>query len=121
MPMPKRIDAEDYFARLEPHQRPHLEALRELSRRVAPHAREVLKWNQPTYVLDDNTALWMLQNFKHHCSLRFTPEFFAPHQSRVAAAGEQYGAGFIKLPYDRPLPTSLLESLMRDRLRDQGA
>ena len=121
MPMPKRIDAEDYFARLEPHQRPHLEALRELSRRVAPHAREVLKWNQPTYVTYDNTTLWMLQNFTKHCSLRFTPEFFAAHQSRVAAAGDEYGAGFIKLPYDRPLPTTLLESLMRDRLRDHGA
>jgi len=63
----------------------------------------------------------MLWNFKHHCSLRFTPEFFAPHQSREAAAGEEYGAGFIKLPYDRPLPITLFESLMRDRLRDQGA
>ena len=87
MPMPKGIGAEDYFVRLEPYQRPHLEALRDLSRRAAPHAREVLKWNQPTYVLDDNTTLRMLQNFKHPGSLRFTPEFFAPHQSRVAAAG----------------------------------
>ena len=60
MPMPKRIDAEDYSAQLEPHQRPHIEALRDLSRGVAPHAREVLNWNQPTYVLDDNTTLCML-------------------------------------------------------------
>lgn len=116
--MPKRADVEDYFAQLEPHQRPHLEALRALSRRVAPQAREVLKWNLPAYVLDDGTSLWMLQNFKHHCSLRFTPKFFAKYQSRVTDAGEEHGAGFIKLPYNRPLPEKLLESLMQDRLQN---
>lgn len=116
MPMPKRSDPEEYFAQLEPHQRPHMEALRELSRRVAPEAVEVLKWNLPTYVLEDNTSLWMLQNFKKHCSLRFSPKFFTQHQGRVEAAGQEYGAGFVKLPYDQPLPLDLLESLMSDRL-----
>lgn len=105
MPMPKGIGAEDYFVRLEPYQRPHLEALRDLSRRAAPHAREVLKWNQPTYVLDDNTTLRMLQNFKHHCSLRFTPEFFAPHQSRVAAAGGNTAPGSSRFPMTGPCPS----------------
>jgi uncharacterized protein YdhG (YjbR/CyaY superfamily) len=62
--------------------------------------------------------MWMLQNFKHHCSLRFTPEFFGPHRATVEAAGYEAGKGFIKLPYARPLPTALLKSLMKARVEN---
>jgi len=118
MPMPKRESVEDYFAQLEPTQRPHLEALRALSREVDPLAREVLKWNLPVYVRGENTNQWMLQNFKHHCSLRFSPEFFAEHQPLVHTAGWEFGAGFVKLPYSRELPIALLEQLMRARVAE---
>lgn len=118
MPMPKRADVDDYFAQLDDHQRPHLEALRALSHEEDPGAREELKWNLPVYVRGDKTNLWMLQNFKHHCSLRFTPAFFAAHKATVEEAGFEAGEGFVKLPYTRELPTDLLRSLMQARLVD---
>ena len=116
--MPKRASVDDYFAQLSDVQRPHLEALRTLSAEVDPTAREVLKWNLPVYVRGDNTNLWMLQNFKHHCSLRFNPPFFATQKAAVESAGWEAGEGFIKLPYERELPTELLRSLMQARLHD---
>ena len=82
MPMPKRSSVDDFFARLTDVQRPHLEALRELSLAADPEAREQLKWNLPVYVRGEKTTLWMLQNFKHHCSLRFPPPFFAAQRPR---------------------------------------
>ncbi len=118
MPMPKRASVDDYFAQLSDAQRPHLEALRSLSRESDPKAREVLKWNLPTYVRGEKTNLWMLQGFKNHCSLRFTPAFFATQKAEVAAAGFDAGEGFIKLPYDKELPTKLLRSLMKARIED---
>ncbi|HLW96571.1 MAG TPA: DUF1801 domain-containing protein [Solirubrobacteraceae bacterium] len=121
MPMPKRSSVEDYFARLDNVQRQHLEALRELSRKADPEAREALKWNLPVYVRGENTSLWMLQNFKHHCSLRFPPPFFATEKAAVEAAGYEAGAGFIKLPYNRELPTRLLKTLMRARVAEYEA
>jgi uncharacterized protein YdhG (YjbR/CyaY superfamily) len=118
MPMPKRTSVDDYFAKLSSPQRPHLETLRELSRKADPKAREELKWNLPVYVRGDKTNLWMLQNFKNHCSLRFSPPFFATQKAAVEEAGYEAGEGFIKLPYDRPLPTKLIKWLMRARVRD---
>jgi len=118
MPMPKRVDVDDYFAQLDDVQRPHLEALRALSRAADPEAREELKWNLPVYVRGPKTNLWMLQNFKHHCSLRFSPPFFAAHKPAVAAAGYEGGEGFIKLPYVKPLPVELLKDLMQARIED---
>ena len=118
MPMPRRTSVDDFFIQLSDVQRPHLEALRKLSRAADPQAREELKWNLPVYVRGKNTNLWMLQNFKHHCSLRFTPPFFATQQEAVEAAGYESGAGFIKLPYDRELPVTLLKALMQARIED---
>ncbi len=118
MPMPKRSSVDDYFSQLDDVQRPHLEALRELSLEVDPGAREVLKWNLPVYVRGENTNLWMLQNFKKHCSLRFSPPFFATQKAAVERAGYESGEGFIKLPYDRELPIELLRTLMRARIKE---
>lgn len=116
--MPKRTSVEDYFARLDDSQRPHLDALRKLSLDADPEAREELKWNLPVYVRGRNTNLWMLQNYKNHCSLRFPPPFFASQMDSVEAAGYEHGEGFIKLPYNRELPTDLLSALMRARIAD---
>jgi uncharacterized protein YdhG (YjbR/CyaY superfamily) len=122
MPMPKRASVEDYFEQLDPHQRPHLDELRALSRRADPQAREALKWNLPVYVRgEENTSLWMLQNFKRHCSLRFPPRFFGARAADVEATGYETGAGFVKLPYDREIPTELCLSLMRERVAEYEA
>jgi uncharacterized protein YdhG (YjbR/CyaY superfamily) len=121
MPMPKRSSVDDFFAKLDEVQRPHLEALRKLSRGADPEAREELKWNLPVYVRGENTSLWMLQNFKNHCSLRFPPPFFATQKAAVEAAGYDAGAGFIKLPYSRALPTKLLKALMAARVEEYAA
>jgi uncharacterized protein YdhG (YjbR/CyaY superfamily) len=118
MPMPKRTSVDDYFAQLDDVQRPYLEALRALSLDADPEAREELKWNLPVYVRGRNTNLWMLQNYKKHCSLRFSPPFFATQKAAVEAAGYEAGEGFIKLPYDRELPTNLLKQLMQARVKD---
>jgi len=118
MPMPKRASVDDFFAQLSDVQRPHLEALRALSRAADPSAHEELKWNLPTYVRRPNTNLWMLQNFKNHCSLRFSPPFFATQKHMVEAAGYQAGEGFIKLPYNRELPIELLKVLMQARVEE---
>jgi uncharacterized protein YdhG (YjbR/CyaY superfamily) len=122
MPMPKRTSVEDYFDKLAPGQRPHLEQLRELSLAADPEAREALKYNLPVYVRGEkNTSLWMLQNFKHHCSLRFPPRFFAAHASDAKAAGCDVGASFLKLPYDRDIPVELCRSLMQARVAEYEA
>jgi uncharacterized protein YdhG (YjbR/CyaY superfamily) len=118
MPMPKRDNVDDYFRQLNDVQRPHLETLRKLSLDADPEAREELKYNLPVYVRGKNTNLWMLQNFKNHCSLRFSPPFFATQKAAVEAAGYESGEGFIKLPYVRELPTELLKALMQARVED---
>ena len=70
MPSPQRESPQDFFDRLEEHQRPHLLRLREIS--LEHDVAEALHWNTPAY-LADTQRQWMLQAFAKHCSLRFTP------------------------------------------------
>lgn len=121
MPMPKRSSVEDYFEKLDEHQRAHLEQLRQMSIAADPKAEEKLAWNLPVYVRDQKTRLWMLQNYKNHCSLRFPPRFFASHKAEVEAAGFEAGEGFIKLPYDREIPAKLCKKLMQARIDEYEA
>lgn len=116
--MPKRSSVEDYFEQLPPAQRPHLETLRTLSEAADPDLKATLKWNLPVYVRGENVNMWMLQNFKNHCSLRFPPRFFAAHRDAVINAGYDAGEGFIKLPYDREIPAELCTKLMRARIKE---
>lgn len=121
MPMPKRTSVDDFFAQLDDRQRPHLEALRALSRAADLEAREELKWNLPVYVRGAKANLWMLQNFKDHCSLRFSPPFFANWKAEVESASYGAGEGFLKLTYDRELPTELVTTPMAARVADYEA
>lgn len=119
--MPRRSSVEDYFEQLPPFARGHLDLLRELSQAADPQAREELKWNLPVYVRGKNINLWMLQNYRNHCSLRFPPRFFASHKAEVEAASYEAGEGFIKLPYEREIPRALCERLMRARVEEYEA
>jgi uncharacterized protein YdhG (YjbR/CyaY superfamily) len=115
MPSPKRADLDDYYAQLPAVAAPHLTKLRELCQQGLPKAEEVLHWNNPAFV-QDGTRLVMLQSYKQHCSLRFPTRLFATQREAVEAAGYEAGEGFIKLTYDRELPTALLERLIKARL-----
>ncbi|HWL02424.1 MAG TPA: DUF1801 domain-containing protein [Microbacteriaceae bacterium] len=120
MANPRRVDADDFFAQLLDHQRPHLALLRELSLGADQRIEEALHWNQPAYVLDGKRQ-WVLQAYQQHCSLRFPTRFFADHVAEVEAAGFFAGEGFIKLPYDVELPEELCKRLMRARLDEFDA
>lgn len=122
MPSPKRADIDDFFASAPEAGRAHLLILRRLSLdALAATGRddveEKLAWNNPAYHLG-GVRLWMLQAFKAHCSLRFPTHQFGPHRAEVEAAGYEDGEGFLKLPYDRPVPETLAAALIGYRLEE---
>lgn len=117
MPSPRRENPDDFFARLDEHQKPHLTTLREISLEYADRVSEELRWNVPAY-LHSGTNLWMLQAFQQHCSLRFTPAFFAHFIDEIEEAGYESGAGFLKLPYAAPIPFELCRNLIEARLAE---
>jgi len=118
MPAPKVASVEEFFARLDDVQRPHLEALRELSLAGAEGSDvvEALKFNFPAYV--DGTMVWTLQTFKHHCSIRFPVSFFAGRRDEAIAAGYEAIEGALKIRWDQEVPEAIIRGLIAERIAD---
>lgn len=118
MPAPKVASVEEFFERLDDVQRPHLEALREVSLAEAAKAgvKEELKHNFPAYTL--GVMVWTLQCFKKHCSIRFPVSFFQQWREEVAAAGYEAIDGALKIRWDQPVPTELVGRIIEARIED---
>lgn len=118
MPAPKVADVDEFFARLDDVQRPHLEKLRELSLDGAAGTDvvEALKFNFPAYA--STTMVWTLQCFKHHCSIRFPVSFFSAYRDEAAAAGYEAIDGALKIRWDQEVPDALVQRLIAARIDD---
>lgn len=124
MPFPKVSDADEYFARLGEIERPHMERLRELSLSgaAAGGVEETVKWNTPAYAKGPKaTMVWMLQCFKHHCSIRFPVPFFGAYRDEAAAAGYEAIEGALKIRWAQEVPEALVAKLIVARIEDFDA
>lgn len=121
MPAPKVASVDEFFARLDDVQRPHVEKLRELSLAGADGTgvTEALKYNFPAYV--DATMVWTLQTFKNHCAIRFPVSFFATRRDEAIAAGYDAIEGALKIRWDQEVPAELISRLIAERIDDYAA
>ncbi|MFT4263583.1 MAG: DUF1801 domain-containing protein [Nocardioides sp.] len=121
MPAPKVASVEEFFARLEPHQRPHLTRLRALSLEGCEGTEigEALKFNFPAYAA--RTMAWTLQSFKNHCAIRFPVVFFADWREKAAETGLDVIEGSIKIRWDEEVPETLIREIIAARVADYQA
>ncbi|HWI44377.1 MAG TPA: DUF1801 domain-containing protein [Nocardioides sp.] len=121
MPAPKVASVDEFFERLEPHQRPHLDKLRSLSLQAAAGTgiEEALKYNFPAYA--GPTMAWTLQCFKNHCAIRFPVPFFADWREKAQAAGHEAIEGSLKIRWDEDVPEGLVAQMVAARVADYQA
>jgi len=112
------IDA--YLAKLPEDQRAALERLRKQVVRLVPDAVETISYGIPTFKLNGTALLWFA-GWKAHCSIYpLTDTFLAAHADELK--GFRRTKGSLHFTPDAPLPTALLEQLIRARVADlEGA
>jgi uncharacterized protein YdhG (YjbR/CyaY superfamily) len=91
-----------------------LREIRSLLKKVAPKAKEALKWGSP--VLEEDRILFAFTAHKSHLN-------FMPTRSTLVAfknelAGYTTGKDTIQFPYDKPLPTALIIKIAKYRAKD---
>ncbi|MBD8607866.1 DUF1801 domain-containing protein [Aeromicrobium sp. CFBP 8757] len=121
MPARKVASVEEFLARLDDVQRPHVEALRALSLEAAEGTEivEALKFNFPAYAAQ--TMVWTLQVFKNHCSVRFPVAFFADRRDEAIAAGYDAIEGALTIRWDQEVPEAIVRRLLAERVDDYEA
>lgn len=109
-----RVDA--YLAALPTDQRQLLEDVRATVRRLVPDAEETISYDMPAFKLDGR-FLVSYAGWKRHCSLYpLTDSFLAAHATAIEGFGRTKGS--IHFTAARPLPSDVLDELIRARVAD---
>ena len=104
----------EYIRAAPPAGQPHLRKVYSILKSVAPKAEETIKWGTPFFV--EPRFLFAFSAHKAHLS-------FAPMASAMKAFHkelEKYETtkNFLKIPYDKPVPESLVRKIARFCLRN---
>jgi uncharacterized protein YdhG (YjbR/CyaY superfamily) len=108
---------EAYLAGVPEDHRAALQALRETIRAVAPDATEGISYAIPGFKYKGKGLAWFA-SFKSHCSF-FPGGTAANYADRLP--GFTFAKGTIQFTPDHPLPTDVVEDIVRDRLKDIDA
>lgn len=103
-----------YFTAQAPAARRHLKGIREVIRKLAPDAEEVISYRIPAFKVNGRILVWYA-GWKAHCSLY--P--FSARELRVAGVDPRKfrtSRGTVQLPLDQALPVTLVRKLVRARL-----
>jgi uncharacterized protein YdhG (YjbR/CyaY superfamily) len=88
--------------------------LRELLRKVAPNAKEAIKWGSP--VFEENRILFSFSAHKSH--MNFMPTRRTLDHFRDELKDYKTGMDTIQFPYDKPLPKTLIKKIAAHRAKD---
>jgi uncharacterized protein YdhG (YjbR/CyaY superfamily) len=112
---PANID--EYIAGFPPEVQAHLKKIRATIKRVAPDAKETLKYSIPTFVLDENLVHFAA--FKHHIGFYPTPSGIEAFKDELSLYKSAKGS--VQFPIDQPMPLSLIERIVKFRLTEVQA
>jgi uncharacterized protein YdhG (YjbR/CyaY superfamily) len=91
-----------------------LREIRAILKKVAPKAREAMKWGSP--VLEENRILFAFTAHRSH--LNFMPTRSTLDVFKKELADYTTGKDTIQFPYDKPLPKSLITKIAKYRAKD---
>lgn len=92
----------------------HLRRLYAILRRVAPEAKETIKWGTPFFV--EPRFLFAFSAHKAHCN--FAPTAEALEHFRKELKSHKTTKNFLQVPYDEPMPAALIRRIAEYRLRE---
>ena len=91
-----------------------LRELRAILKKVAPKAKESLKWGAP--VLEEKRILFSFKAFKSHINFMPTKDSLKPFTEELA--NYKTGKDTIQFPYDKPLPKALIRKIALHRAKE---
>ena len=107
---PKNID--EYIAGFPPKVQAILEKIRATVRRAAPDAEERISYRMPSFSL--NGVLIYFAAFQNHIGV-YPP---VPAVLRKEASPYAGDKGNLRFPLDRPIPYSLIDSIIKVRIKE---
>lgn len=110
----KATSIDEYLEGIDPVFRPELERIRALVTRLVPSVEETISYRMPTLKYRGRALVYFTASKKH---MSFYPSSFALDELRDRLAGYATTEHSIQFTADNPLPSDLIEDLVRVHLR----
>jgi uncharacterized protein YdhG (YjbR/CyaY superfamily) len=107
MPKSKPSTVDEYIAAAPQEAQEKLREIRDILKKVAPRAAEILKWGSP--VFEEGRILFSYSAHKSHLNFSPTGPAMAPFGEELAKF--KTGKDTIQFPYDKPLPRGLIRRI----------
>ena len=91
-----------------------LKSIREIVKKSAPQAEEVISYQMPAYKL--NGILLYFAAFKNHIGFFPTPSGIEAFRKELS--GYELTKGTIHLPYDKKIPETLIKKIIKFRVKE---
>jgi len=104
---------EEYIERAPTESQAKLRELRAILKKVAPKATEALKWGSP--VFEQGRILFSYTAYKSHINFMPTKPALEPFMDELSEF--KLGKDTIQLPYDQPLPKTLIRKIAAFRVK----
>ena len=105
---------DDYLATLDVDKREALQKLRKTIKTIAPKAEECISYQMPAFRIDGKILLWMGAG-SSHCA--FYPGGIV-EQYTEDLKGYKTSKGTIRFQPDKPIPTPLVQKLVKARIAE---
>ena len=109
---PSTID--EYIARCPEDVQAILAKIREIIRKAAPNAEETIKYQIPTFVLNENLVHFAA--FQNHIGFYPTPSGITKFKQELSAY--KGAKGSVQFPLDAPIPFSLITKIVKFRVKE---
>lgn len=94
-----------------------LKQIRASIKRVAPDAQEAMKYGIPTFVLNENLVHFAAH--KSHIGFYPTPSAIEAFKDKLSEY--ESAKGSVQFPIDKPMPLSLIERIVKFRVKEAQA
>lgn len=105
---------DDYIEQAPEDVQDILQTLRRVIQEEAPDAKEAIKYQLPTFVLNGNLVHFAA--FKHHIGFYPVPSGITAFQQELSAYKQ--GKGSVQFPLDQPMPYELIRRIVRFRVAE---
>ena len=104
----------EYIAAAPKPAQKHLREIHAVLKRAAPKATEAIKWGYP--VFEEHRILFAIGAFRTHLNFMPTPSVIKAFEKELA--GYKTGKGTVQLPYDKPIPKTLIRKMAKFRVKE---
>ena len=99
---------------------PQMQEMHALANKLVPKGIETVKYGMPTIELAGKNFIHFAA-MKGHLGFYPTPSGVKNFESDLVKLGLSFSKGCIRLPYDKPLPVSLITKIIKFRLAEEKA